>query len=213
MARRAKESSFQRRYWTLIAVLGVTAVVSVAYLYPSRSAPQLSYAQRLPKAIGPWSGEDLPVDDFTKAVLETDDVLMRQYDRPQGVPIILAVVFARENRKVAHPPEVCLTGSGFEVEQKGKVQLRREFPVIRLVTARGLYREMYYYWYKSGDLFTESYLRQQMNIAANHLLRREASASLIRVSTVVKGDDFAGAEARLREFSLALLPHVEQVLP
>ena len=85
--------------------------------------------------------------------------------------------------------------------------------MIRLITYYGSVQEVYYYWFKSGDFFTESYIRQQLNIAWNHLLRRPASASLIRVSTRIQGDQIESAEARLLEFSKALLPYVKETLP
>lgn len=205
--------TIQRRFWKMTLVLAGAAVLTLLFLYPSKSAPQIRYAENLPFELGDWIGEDLPVSDYEIAILETDDVLMRAYSRPNEQPIVLSVVFAQENRKVAHPPEVCLTGGGWEVEQKSTVLLKDDFKVIRLVTAHGFERELYYYWYKSGDFFTESYLRQQLNIALSHLIRRKASASLIRVSTYVQNDDFNAADARLKEFSLKLLPHVERELP
>jgi EpsI family protein len=208
-----KKPAFQRRFWILSGLLAVTALFSVVYLYPTQAAPQARYAEALPRTLLDWTSRDLPVDEDTIRILETDDVLMREYARPGEPPIGLSVVFAKENRKVAHPPEVCLTGSGFEVREKSVVELKDGFKAVRLVTFYGDTREVYYYWYKSGEFMTESYLRQQANIALNHLLRKNASASLIRVSTLARSGELEKAEARVREFSLALLPYVQEVLP
>jgi len=125
--------ALNRRYWMIIILLGVTAALSVLYLYPSKDAPKVRYAELLPMNLQDWTAHDLPVDDETKAILETDDVLMREYTKPGEPPIFLSVVFAEENRKVAHPPEVCLTGSGFEVKEKFSVVLEGEFKVVRQI--------------------------------------------------------------------------------
>jgi EpsI family protein len=205
--------SLEKRYYTALAILVAAAVFTVFYLFPSKSAPQVKYAERLPMEVDGWIGKDLEVDEQTKIILETDDVLMRGYRRGAEPPVVLAVVFAQENRKVAHPPEVCLRGSGFEMEGKGVSHLRDDFPVMRLVTVRGDDRELYYYWYKSGDLFTENYIKQQLYIAWGHLTRKGASASLIRLSTSVDDRDFEAASQRLKDFGNAILPAIKRELP
>ena len=98
------------RYVKVVLLLILTAVLSILYLYPTKTPPKAKYAEKLPTTLLDWHGVDSPVDEETKAVLETDDVLMREYRRGAESPILLSVVFAEENRKVAHPPEVCLTG-------------------------------------------------------------------------------------------------------
>jgi EpsI family protein len=202
-----------KRYWILLVILSATAVMTLAYLYPTRKAPNIKYAGKLPTEFDGWTGSDLPIEQATFQILETEDVLIRQYRRI-GDPIVgLSVVFAQENRKVAHPPEVCLTGGGWEVQDKRSITLPNGLDVVRLVTTRGRMTELHYYWYKSGDLFTDSYIHQQLNIALNHIMLKRASASLLRVTTLVEGDDFNEADTRLTDFVMQLLPYVEEVLP
>jgi EpsI family protein len=207
------KGSLSKRYWSIMAILVLSAGLSAAVLYPGKGAPQANYAKNLPMDFAGWSGRDLPVSDIEIRILETEDILSREYSRVNEPLIFLAVVYAQENRKVAHPPEICLAGGGWEVEGKKTVEIGDGFPVVRLTTAHGLNREVFYYFYKSGDDLTESYLKQQITSALSIFSGAKASAALIRVSTYVRGGDVEAADRRLEEFTLKLLPQVKKVLP
>src|SRR5689334_13870698 len=102
------------------AFLGVAAFASATILFPKGEARGELKANHLPMAIAGWFGQVLPIEQYVKDILETDDVVQRYYssaDHPEA-PVLMAIVYSPDNRRVAHPPEVCYTGAGWEMTSK-----------------------------------------------------------------------------------------------
>ena len=110
-------------------VLAATALLTVVL---EREAPVKtrghSFARRIPLKFGRWRGEELPVGEAVVETLETDDVLMRSYTKDTGEKIVFAAVFAMDNRRAAHPPEICYRGQGWSVEGKSNARHRVRTP-------------------------------------------------------------------------------------
>ena len=106
-------------------VLAATALLTVVL---EREAPVKtrghSFARRIPLKLGRWRGKELPVPKAVIDALETDDVLMRAYTKDTGEKIVFAAVFAMDNRRAAHPPEICYRGQGWSVEGKTNARHR-----------------------------------------------------------------------------------------
>jgi len=205
----------QKRFYVVVGVLVFSSLLSAFYLYPRKSIPRAKYAKNLPMELplGMWKAEELEILQYEIDILETDDLISRIYSRVGEESIYMSVVFAQENRKVAHPPEVCLRGLGWEVESKEVISIVAGFKVIQLVVTNGMSRELYYYYFKAGDNFTENYLLQQINVVLSHIFQQKGSASLIRVQTRITGGDILKAKERLNEFSLEMRPYIEKTLP
>src|SRR3989338_3669309 len=60
-----------------------------------------------PEKIGPWRGEDIPLQDTDYEILETKNAFVRRYTTPEGKEVFLFIVYSQNNRKVSHPPEIC----------------------------------------------------------------------------------------------------------
>jgi len=114
----------KKRCNVAIVILAATAIVTVAL---ERDAPREtdrqghSFAKRIPLEIGQWEAEELPVAPAVVEMLDTDDVLMRSYKNGKDQQIVFAAVFAMDNRRAAHPPEICYQGAGWSVEGKSDV--------------------------------------------------------------------------------------------
>jgi len=163
--------------------------------------------------IGEWRGEDIPVDKHTYELLETDNVLMRDYMNTQGDVINLYIIYSRSNRKVSHPPEICLQGAGAVVVEKSIAQISPDLTATKLILEHKEFQDAAMYWYKAGDDFTNDYLRQQISVSAKRLLRRPVSVALIRVITRIKDQDRELAFIKLIAFSRQILPLLHQYAP
>ena len=73
------------------------------------------FFETFPAEIGEWRGEDAPVDERTYEILETRNVLSRNYKNPDGGVVHLLMVGSFKDRRVAHPPEVCYMSSNFVI--------------------------------------------------------------------------------------------------
>ena len=203
----------------IIAIVAMAIVAPVA-LYLQFDVPPASSADvfgAVPRQIGPWFmvSEREPSED-ERRILETDAIMTRTYSKGETTQCDLSTVFARDNRRVAHPPEICYKGSGWTVEKK---QIE-EFPVEgkpfrtnRLLLLRGNVRLLVLYWYKAGPTCTENYLKMQWNILKTHFTRRGSSSALIRVSAVSPSpSEDEKVVATLREFAACAIPAVNNAI-
>lgn len=196
----------------LVAVLAVSVPL---YLVVPKDAAEAQVA-KLPMQIGAWSGKDIPVDDNAYEILETKNLILREYARDAD-QVFLYIIYSKENRKVSHPPEVCFEGSGITVVKKDKFPMTlaggRKIVVNRLFVEKGGATNIVMYWYKAGSEHTDNYLVQQLRTAANQLRFKPSSSAMIRLSAEVKKD---GPEKTLRDmqdFLKESSSHFEEIIP
>jgi EpsI family protein len=210
-----------RPYWRMVGGLAFAALAAGAYSYRP-AAPKTAAARDIPLQIGEWRGEELGVDETTKEVLGTDDIIMRAYSRPTGEPgafdrVVLAVIFARGKRKVAHPPEQCYAGQGFEmllIEPDTFETDQRPVNVQHLLISKG-HAQQVIYWYKAGDLNTPNFLAMQFKVILSSLLMEPPlRVGLIRLSSTIRPDR-GGPEHALKavkDFAAEIFPEIEKRL-
>jgi EpsI family protein len=208
-----------KRYLILVGVLFVATILTY---FLSRNVPaqqQSTYAKELPVLVNDWYGEDIKVDERTLEILETDDVIIRVYRKKQSIPVELCIVYASNNRKVAHPPEICYKGGGWSLEEKKHVVFpikSNKYPEVRankLIIEKGDKTQLVLYWYKCNKDFTSNYYRQQINIVMNEIRSGKSTSGLIRFSTLIVNNDEDGAMMRIQNFISDMLPLLIKYLP
>ncbi|MCM8775341.1 MAG: EpsI family protein [Candidatus Omnitrophica bacterium] len=192
-------------YLGLVAILGLLAFFPLdmpsSFVIDEALSPLF---ESFPMNIGGWHGKDFPVDERTYEILETRNVLSRLYIHPDGREIHLFIVGSRRDRRVAHPPEVCYTGSNFVIlnEADGSLKIGNKVLPVREFTAQNernpSAREEVLYLYKIGDRYTTNYYAQQLRFALDRFTRKDSEVFLIRLA----GRD----KSVFKEFLEALLP-------
>lgn len=86
-------------HWTTL----FTASMSFFLSMDVQSQQHTSYAKQLPLFFNGWAGREIEVDKRTLEILETNDVLIRNYTKGADTPVQLCIVYASNNRKVSHP--------------------------------------------------------------------------------------------------------------
>lgn len=204
-------------YWGVVGALALGGLLAGAYSYKPQQPQMGLRAKEIPRVIGQWSGRDSEVSDEVKRILMTDDIIQRLYQRGRQ-EINLLVVFGKGSRKVAHPPEQCDVGAGYELEEitpdSFPTATGRTVNAKRLLETRGGQLQLVIYTYKAGDLYTGNFARQQFHvILSNLLMRRGTPVALIKLSTSMQGvhqkDD---ATALLKQFASELFPEIDRVL-
>ena len=142
-----------------------------------------------PMQLGEWQGEDSPVDERTYEILETRNVLSRNYLNEKGEGVHLLLVGSHRDRRVAHPPEVCYLGSNYIIlnEAQSEIQIKDVSVPVKTFTARherkrGAQAEVLYL-YKVGDRFTTSYYSQQIQFTLDRMARKDSDILLIRLES------------------------------
>lgn len=208
-------SNAAKKYLIVVGLLLLTTIITFGAYSPKSYAGKL-YTQDIPIIIGNWYGKDLPMDKRTYDILETKDALMRKYVNSNNESMLLTVVFSQNNRKVAHPPEVCLSGGGWSRTDKGidKIEIaNREVKANILLLQKGQDKQIILYLYKAGNSLTHNYYAQQLNIILNAMFRKDTSSSLIRISSSIFDDNGDKATIMTKKFAKEVIPILTEKLP
>lgn len=200
----------------LLLIVGAGVMSWTTYLKDFDQQDTVSI-HSFPKEIGGWTSEELPITDDEYAILETRNAFTRKYTGPEGQVVYLFTVYSQYNRKVAHPPEVCYTGSGIKVvgntvDTIPVPEYNLTIKAHKLALERRRLKQVAYYWFKVGDAFTASYWKQQAKIAFKNLIGRPEGSALIRVSATHNGDE-AQAVADIKQFTRLAMPAIYKHLP
>jgi len=175
-------------YITIVALLALTSVASLNLFMRQRTEHDVLDMHKFPYAIGNWTGADLEITEKEYEILETRNLISREYDRGQREKIHLFIVYSETNRSVFHPPEVCFIGSGVTIADKQNEDInfkQKEFLTNKLYLEKGDARSIALYCYKSGNLYTENFYLQQIHFMLNQLLGKRSGGATIRVSMSV----------------------------
>jgi len=205
------------RYWIAISIVAFMAGGTHLLSYGAPTQNKAAVARSLPMIIGQWFGRELPVYERVFSILETDDVISREYEESSGLEVELCVVCGSDNRKSVHPPEICYEGAGWTVASKEAATIPlsgtngESLDVVRLDMTKGTVRQFAFYWYICGTEYTADYYSQQLKMAWSRLLRKNGVVGLVRVSVYLTDRDAASATAS--KFISALLPVLRSRTP
>lgn len=202
-----------KKHWIVSAcLLFCVGAVSFRLYQMQRIEKDLRDIRQLPSEIGEWKAADLAVSERDYEILETRNLILREYHNKKNEPIHLFVIYSETNRRVCHPPVVCLIGSGVTVTKTTKEKISvggREFTVNRLLAGGGGSPEqLVLYWYMLGGEFTDDYLTQQLRWVMRQATGKGLSHSggaMIRMTTPISGSE-EEALKRAKHFLGDLLP-------
>jgi EpsI family protein len=193
-------------------VLGVWAALAAASLtlgaLRAAAAPPPSTelaTSRVPRAIGAWTGIDIPLSERVYEVLKTKDAVMRRYSRPgvAGAVDLYVTHSAEDIFRIAHAPERCFTGTGHAIAERGETTLSigdRLMAVNRMVFVRSDATTLVFAWYRVQNVDVPDYTRYRLDTFMRQVRIGEAGGSMIRLSTSVDVAGMSAAEARVRTF-------------
>ena len=167
---------------------------------PSRAKQPIA---PVPSQVGLWSGTSLAVDERTRAILETDEVVLMEYRlSEQEPPVWFALEGGFGKRAAFHPPELCYVGSNFDILAREPVTVSangRARRVMRLVIAQGGQEVEAWYWFTAAGRVTHNYYQQQLWLILDAILRKPSEGTLVRISTPL-GDSPEASHRRLLAF-------------
>jgi len=195
-------------------ILGILVVVCAATYWARLKPVRVLFTadlDALPKAIGSWTGADMPVEQPIREILNADKILSRSYvntDEDSGLS--LWIVYRKFGRRdFAHRPEMCYPASGWEITGKGRTTVPyggRDIQAVKVVAEKGLDSEVIVYWFASGERTEASFAKQQLWMALDRLRTQKYGWAFIRVSCLIT-DTEENALKRIRGFlSAASIP-------
>lgn len=196
----------------IVTVLGFTVLVEAATPRSVQHSGNTNVLENFPLIIGEWRGERSPVDEKVYRILETDTVMVNRYTEGRNIVNLTAVYFP-EAKVEFHGPEGCNRGRGDTIEPLGirSITLRnagKETPLtmnaFTVLRSDGR-RDLFCYFYKSGDFSGSSYLNLRLKMAMRLFRQRETSGAMVVISTPVKGR-VESAERLIDEFLVSVYP-------
>ena len=197
----------------IIILLGVSLLIFNSYLPSKQESLTQVKVSDFPKEIGDWRGEDIPLSERDFAILETKNLIIREYKNSNADSIYLYIIYSEENRKALHPPEICYTGGGAStILKKTVAQITDNLKANMFAIESGQQRQLVVYWFKAGDFNTPSYLKQQLKFVTDRMFGKRTSGAMIRVSVDMKGGS-GEALKLLKEFCREIGPLLERYVP
>ena len=213
-----KGKSLRRHFIVVVCVFVGVSVIT--HLLPFLSTPieGASYARRVNLQLNGWSGTEREIDEHTAEILRTDDVIDRRYVKSGQSWVDLTIIFAKEQRKAAHPQEICLKGAGYSIQDYSRptiptrIENPSHIPVVKLMIEKDQIKYLVYYWYKCGRHYSASYYWENILIITSRIMLRPANGALIKLTTPIDTDQ-ATSEKRLEDFLTVVMPEITTKLP
>jgi EpsI family protein len=203
-----------KNFLIIVFALILTTIISFALYFPKRMENTLlEKISSFPKNIGDWTSEDIALTEREYALLETRNLIVRNYINKNGDAIDLYIIYSPSNRKVIHPPEICLQGGGATITNKKHVQITDSIRATQLILEQDASRDLVVYWYKSAELNTDDYLKQQIKVVLDRIQGKETSAALIRTATKIEDGKVEPALERIKAFCSAIEPLLNKYVP
>jgi EpsI family protein len=172
----------------------------------------------LPYALGPWSGEEQPLQPQVVQAVGVSDYTDRIYSQAAETPVQLYVGYYASQRTgdTIHSPKNCLPGSGWDPIQSGyatiSVPTGRNIVVNEYVIQRDQNKQLVFYWYQGRGRVVASEYAGKFWMVADAISRNRTDGALVRVITPMNdGED--KARARLTSFTQTLFPTLDQLIP
>lgn len=179
-------------YIVIVALLLVTGIFSINLFLRERTSHDKLDIRKFPYQVGQWKGHDLEVTEREYNILETRNLISREYVNPSNEAIWLFIIYSETNRSVFHPPEMCLLGSGLNMIDKTREDMDSKGHKIsanKLYLEKGDYRELTLYCYKAGNLYTSNFYMQQAYLITHQIFGRPLAGATIRVAMPLAKDE------------------------
>lgn len=190
----------------VMLILSVIFLLLALALKPGKqyaTAPS-NLENSIPKQFGEWAlsqDENLQVslsnDNNNLQNLIYDDILMRTYIDKQGIKIMLALAYAKEQRQdvKVHQPDICYPAQGYQMLSSQNTTFELTTPSHQVIGKRQVYessngREAVSYWIRIGDQTLLSGLQMRYKIIKDGLIEnRYDDGILVRVSSRVSENE------------------------
>ncbi|MBN1404895.1 MAG: EpsI family protein [Candidatus Omnitrophica bacterium] len=182
-------------YILILAMLVAASVFSINLFFRQKSSHDKTDITKFPYEISGWKGKDIEVGEYAYKLLETRNLISREYKNPSGESVYLFIIWSEANRSVFHPPEVCMIGSDIEIadKQTEKIDMPgNSFFVNKLYISKNSAKDIVLYCYKTDDLYTDNFYLQQASFAFRQIFSKNVKGATIRVSMPItqKGEEY-----------------------
>ncbi len=211
-----------------ILVLSASLLLTAGYITRAarpEAIPPRESLEKLPLALGSWSGNDLPAfEQRVLTVLGVDDYVNRVYGKPSGEIAYLYVGYYKSQRQgdTIHSPLNCLPGSGWNPVNRGTLVVMPPdagadpVRINRIAILKGTGKQLVLYWYQSHGRVIASEYWGKVYTVLDAMRTGRTDAALVRVVCPIADlspESERLAEESALEFVNVLFPFLGRFLP
>ncbi len=201
---------------SILASVGILALLAgYVVAFPSRKIA-VSRLSSCPMVLAGLTGTSMSLKQTVLDDLDPDDYLVRRYDRPDGTPIWLVIVYFQNARMGAHDPETCYRSAGYRVDRTPAGALSTDLgpvPYLAFRADKGSRHELVRcFWYTAGHQTLSEVGGWRDRMFYQGLKSNRSFGAFIRVSTI-EGVDPGRSEAAMNDFMRDLAPHLPEFFP
>jgi EpsI family protein len=205
-----------RHYCVAVGILAL-AVPVPGYLARQQKTPLRQPLSELSYEIGRWDGRDQHLSERVRAVLGTEDILLREYsDQGRLVWLYVSYFPHQQQGQASHSPKNCLPGGGWQ-----PVRSRRlPYPLAahgigtinEILYEKDGQQQLVFYWFRERDRIVASEYLVKGYLVWDAITRSRTDGALLRVSTPV-GQSEEEARQDSLDFMRTVLPHLDELFP
>jgi EpsI family protein len=174
--------------------------------------------RELPYTLASWGGEEHPLEERIVQAVSVTDYTNRIYRNQADPPVQLYIGYYASQRTgdTIHSPKNCLPGAGWDPIHSGYVSISlpdgQQIVVNEYVIARGLDKDLVFYWYQGRGRVIASEYWGKFWMVADAISHNRTDGALVRLLTPMN-DGEVQARARLVNFTQLLFPHLGEFIP
>ncbi len=142
----------------------------------------------LPREMLGLTGIDVPVEQAIVDDLDPDDLLIRRYTRPDGIPVWVVLIYFVNTRLGGHNPQLCYRSQGYRTRDLPEQRIESAIGPITaeaFLATRGMRSErVATVWYTSGEGAISDVSRYRRRLFLQGLRENRLYGIFVRVSTL-----------------------------
>jgi EpsI family protein len=205
-----------RRLSVLASLVILTGLAGyVVFCPPTRIAG--TRLATCPMSLAGLPGTQLGLEQAVLDDLDPDDYLVRRYDRADGLPVWLVIVYFQNARLGAHDPKLCYRSQGFRLEDlpSGTIESSAgPLLYMRFRAIRGARKErVLCFWYTAGGTAVAEVKGWRDKMFFQGLRNNRSFGAFVRISTLEGEDDPLQADEAMQRVLLDLAPRLPGFFP
>jgi len=213
------------RFWIVILLL-----TSTIFVLESRGdADQIPASEplsQMPRNIGPWAAQDIPLTDDTLEVLGKGDFLNRIYTfepsdgavRQPPISLFIGYFASQRTGQTMHSPQNCLPGAGWTFDSQTYTDIQdvngKNYQVGEYVIGNGDIKQFVVYWYQAhGRSIPNEYVAKGYMVADAIRMNRTDGALVRVITQVMPSESLESAKERAVRFTRQMAPNLPRFIP
>jgi len=206
----------KKAYFTVIIVLGLTAVLRYAHMAKASSFPVGLRLGEFPMSVAGWQGQSVPYPDWLPDELGANEFFIREYTNDRGGSVTLyAAYFDARYGGTTHNPDVCYPAQGWDIIERSRSAVQvdgAELEVTRMLIQKGLMKQLVMFYFQTGDQTIPELSGYRLRAIVQGILFNKIGAAIVRISAPVT-ETVERTDSEEAEFLKAIAPMIEQYIP